>query len=181
MASIGHVAVALAAAANVPLTGADTEPSRRIRLAALWSVVAMLPDLDAIGFAAGVPYEAAWGHRGATHSLAFALVVALGVAPFYRRFSVGAVPFFAATLLVAASHPLLDAMTTGGLGVALWWPFSDARIFFPRPWRVIPVAPIGLGMLTRHGLGVLVRETILFAPVWLLALRPWRLWRARRA
>ena len=43
--------------------------------------------------------------------------------------------------LVVASHGLLDALTDGGLGAALLWPFSDERFF--APWRPLPVAPIG--------------------------------------
>ncbi|WP_210516124.1 metal-dependent hydrolase [Hymenobacter terricola] len=40
---------------------------------------AALPDLDAIGYRLGVPYDGLWGHRGLTHSLlAAAVVAALG-------------------------------------------------------------------------------------------------------
>ncbi len=46
--------------------------------------------------------------------------------------------FFVAT----ASHGFLDAMTNGGLGVAFFAPFSDARYSFP--WRPIMVSPISL-------------------------------------
>ncbi|MBK8609138.1 MAG: hypothetical protein IPL84_04125 [Chitinophagaceae bacterium] len=35
-------------------------------------------------------------------------------------------------LLAAASHAILDAMTTGGLGVA-FSPFDNTRYFFPLP------------------------------------------------
>jgi membrane-bound metal-dependent hydrolase YbcI (DUF457 family) len=48
----------------------------------------------------------------------------------------------------ALSHPLLDALTNGGRGVALLSPFSNHRYFFP--WRPIEVSPIGaldLGVL----------------------------------
>ena len=43
-----------------------------------------------------------------------------------------------------ASHPLLDMLTTGGHGVALWAPYDNARLFFPEPWRVIQVSPMSL-------------------------------------
>lgn len=39
------------------------------------SALALLPDLDVIGFSPGVPYGAPWGHRGASHSLAAVLLV----------------------------------------------------------------------------------------------------------
>ncbi len=43
---------------------------------------------------------------------------------------------------VALSHPSLDALTNGGRGVALFWPFTNERFFFP--WRPIEVSPIGI-------------------------------------
>ena len=75
---------------------------------------------------------------------------------------------------VVASHALLDTLTDGGLGVALLWPFTDARYF--APWRPIPVAPIGSGMFSERGLYVIAVETLLFAPI--LA---YGLWPRRRA
>src|SRR5262249_56911140 len=45
--------------------------------------------------------------------------------------------------LTTASHGVLDAMTNGGLGVAFFAPFSNARYFFP--WRPIVVSPISVG------------------------------------
>jgi inner membrane protein len=40
----------------------------------------------------------------------------------------------------AVTHPLLDALTDGGSGVMLLFPFIDARLFFP--WRPIHVSPL---------------------------------------
>ena len=88
-----------------------------------WSVVivfSLLPDIDSIGFHLGVPYGAFWGHRGMTHSLLFALVLATLAAMwldgrFHRQWEM-AILFF----LVMASHGVLDAMTNGGLGVAFF-------------------------------------------------------------
>ena len=54
----------------------------------LWAALSFLPDADVIGFGLGVRYEDPWGHRGATHSLMFALALGttLGVAaPLFRR------------------------------------------------------------------------------------------------
>jgi inner membrane protein len=143
----------------------------------LFGALSLAPDLDVIAFRVGIPYGAPFGHRGALHSLAVALAVSLGVAlclerrrfPFWRSLAV------AATAI--ASHGLLDALTDGGLGVALLWPFSDARCF--APWRPIPVAPIGSRMISARGLHVLAIEAILFAPVFLLAFWPRGSGRAR--
>ena len=42
---------------------------------------AALPDVDALGYRLGVPYYSLWGHRGLTHSLlAAAVVAAVGTA-----------------------------------------------------------------------------------------------------
>src|SRR4029453_2472444 len=72
--------------------------------------------------------------------------------------------------VVLASPALLDTMTDGGLGCALLWPFDLTRYF--APWRPIPVAPIGFGMLSVYGLIVVVAECVLFAPLLFVALRP---------
>src|SRR5260370_23160296 len=39
----------------------------------------------------------------------------------------------------AITHPLLDALTDGGSGVMLLFPFSEERMFFP--WRPIHASP----------------------------------------
>ncbi len=43
--------------------------------------------------------------------------------------------------ICTASHSLLDATTSGGLGVAFLSPWDTNRYFFP--WRPIQVSPIG--------------------------------------
>ena len=65
-------------------------------------------------------------------------------------------------LLATASHGLLDALTDGGLGVAFFAPFSDARYFFP--WRPIAVSPIGARFFSARGAAVLISE---FVWLWL--------------
>src|SRR4051794_11732923 len=58
--------------ALVPLTVAIAAGSRRIppKVVVAGMLLAMLPDLDVIGFRFGISYDATWGHRGAMHSLA---------------------------------------------------------------------------------------------------------------
>lgn len=65
-------------------------------------------------------------------------------------------------------------LTDGGLGIALLWPFSNARYF--APWTPIPVAPIGARMVSRSGLRVVLTEAFQFAPllVWAVWSRPVR-------
>lgn len=130
-------------------------------------LLAMLPDADVVGFRFGIQYGDLLGHRGISHSVAFAAVVAgltaAGlVARAQDRRGAGAVAL--ALFLAAVSHPLLDMLTDGGLGVALWAPLSPERLFFPV--TPIPVSPIGVGPgLTR----VLLFEAMVFGPFALIA------------
>ena len=162
MASLGHIAVGIAAARVYP-----TRPLPRrswILAAVLWSLLSLAPDADVIGFSFGVAYEDEWGHRGATHSFAFALALGVTVGVVGRLFGLAVVRTATAATLVLATHPLLDSMTDGGLGCALLWPFDLTRYFLP--WTPIPVAPIGLDFLSPSGLMVASVELILFLPLW---------------
>ncbi len=58
--------------------------------------------------------------------------------------------------ICAASHPLLDAMTSGGLGVALAWPWSEQRFF--APWRPIRVSPFAPQFFSARGIATLFSE-----------------------
>jgi inner membrane protein len=169
MAGLGHIAVGLAAGR---LCSARA-PRLATFAAMLWySFLALLPDVDVVGFRLRVPYEAPFGHRGALHSIpiAIAVGVAVAVSQMARR-RAWAVPALVATGVVA-SHGILDALTDGGLGVALFWPFTDSRSFLP--WRPIPVSPIGRNVLTLRGLVVATTELSMFAPLFAFALWPRR-------
>lgn len=171
MPSIGHVAVGLAAA-----RAAAAPRFPRVGVAVFFAAASLLPDLDVIGFQFGVRYGAPWGHRGATHSLLFALGCALVLSSLPSRFGLSRARLLAALACVIASHGLLDALTDGGRGIALLWPFTNQRFF--APWRPIPVAPIGVRFLSARGLYVAACELGLFAPFVLYAFWPKR--RAQR-
>ena len=167
---LSHPAVPLAIALG---TGGEVTPPRPLLAGVICSV---LPDLDSVGFWAGVPYEHLFGHRGFSHSLFFALVV--GLLGWVAASSLNVRPTWAFLFLFigTASHGLLDTLTNGGLGIALLSPFSNRRFFFP--WRPIPVSPIGLGgFLSRRGLAILTGELFL---LWLPLFRSPRnvSWRA---
>lgn len=112
--------------------------SRRLLLAGM--LASIVPDMDVVAFRLGIDYAHQFGHRGATHSLMFALALgalAALLAPWLQARRWVAMAFVS---LACASHPLLDMLTSGGLGAALWWPFSEQRLFFPaHPIRVSPL------------------------------------------
>jgi inner membrane protein len=151
--------------------------------ALLWSALSFLPDADVIGFSFGVQYGDEWGHRGATHSLVFSLALGSAIGIAARYFRLPALRTGLTAVIVLTSHSLLDTLTNGGLGIALFWPFDQTRYF--APWTPIPVAPIGLNFFSPYGLFVAAWEVIIFAPVWWFALRrgpaPVRPLTARRA
>lgn len=140
---LSHAAVPLALGIGL---GPRAVPGRLLAAGALASA---LPDADVLGFRLGVPYAAALGHRGLSHSLAFALLVGLAGAAAARRLGARPGAAFLFLLAATASHGALDACTGGGLGVAFLWPFSPARHF--APVRPIAVAPIGLGRFFERG------------------------------
>src|SRR3954454_6190253 len=133
---------------------------------------AVLPDADVITFALGVDYGDLFGHRGFFHSLLFAFLWAVFVVTMEFRKSN---TFWRLTLLffvITASHPLLDAMTNGGLGVAFFSPFDNTRYFFP--WRPIEVSPISISRFFEEGGGLVLRTEFKYiwlplAPIWFCA------------
>ena len=142
----------------------------------VWAAAAIcsaLPDLDVIGFHFGIRYGDFWGHRGFTHSLVFAALVAGAVTFICFRHGVpGIGPFtlISYLFLATASHGVLDAMTNGGLGVAFFSPFDNNRYFLP--WRPIRVSPIAVGrFFSQRGYLILQNELLwIWLPAGLFAL-----------
>jgi inner membrane protein len=144
--------------ALVPLAAAAALGGRRVptAVAIMGAGLAMIPDVDVIGFRFGVEYADQFGHRGASHSLFaavfFAALICV-VLPAARSRNCAAFLFFS-----AASHGLLDTLTNGGLGAALLWPFSDQR--FHAPVTPIQVSPIGGGFFSARGVQTLLSEAL---------------------
>lgn len=124
------------------------------KLALAGAVFAILPDADVVGFRLGIEYADEWGHRGATHSVVFAGLCAATLALIWRE--ARTLPAFLFLSFAMASHGLLDTLTSGGLGAALWWPFDDARIF--APYTPVRVSPIGMGFFSGRGVETLLSE-----------------------
>jgi inner membrane protein len=115
------------------------------KCALAFAAVSTIPDLDVIAFSLGIPYGHTFGHRGFSHSLAFSLMLGLltCLILFVRRehstWKWGVL--FLLTFIAGASHGLLDAATDAGLGVGLFIPWSDERIFYDfRPLRTSSIS-----------------------------------------
>ena len=154
--------------AAVPLAIAAVAGSRHIsgRLLIAGVVASMLPDVDLLVFPLAKAYSSQFGHRGFSHSLAFAAVVgaiACACSPWLRATRLATFLFVA---LSCASHGLLDMLTNGGKGVIYLWPFTQERYFWPA--RVIQVSPFSFDrFLGPEGVAVIVTE---LRWIWLPAL-----------
>lgn len=150
---ITHAAVGLFA---TPLAPVRISPG--VLLASLLCPV--LPDLDVLAFSRGIPYGAMLGHRGLSHSLLAAAVIGILAALFFYRLGFPRRRIFFLMfyfMVLTSTHTLLDAMTSGGLGVAFLAPFDTTRFFLPV--RPIPVSPLGLQhFLSNRGLAVMLGE-----------------------
>lgn len=157
-----HPALPLALAVGL---GRGIVPPRLLLAGMLGSV---LPDLDVVTFHLDIPYSADLGHRGFSHSLLFAALVALAGAAAHRKLGSGFTRAFLFLFLATASHGVLDAFTNGGPGVAFLWPWSGQRYFAPPALRVIGVSPLTIShFLSAYGLAVLWSE---LRWIWLPAL-----------
>lgn len=150
---ITHPAVPLALALGL---GREVIPGRLL-LAGV--VVSVLPDLDVVAFRLGVPYAAEFGHRGFSHSILFALLIALLGAWLFRQLHCSFRRALLFLFAAAMSHSILDAFTNGGLGVAFLWPWSGERFF--AQFQMIEAAPLSIKrFLSPAGLGVLWSEML---------------------
>ena len=159
--AFGHAFAAIALGTSLP------KIYRSTKFWILATICSILPDADVIGFSFGIPYESFWGHRGFSHSLLAALLIGIIItiifysAVILSKKGILLILFFT---LATASHAVLDAMTTGGLGIAFFSPWDDTRHFFD--WRPIQVSPIGIeNFFSKWGLRVIMSELIyIFIP-----------------
>jgi inner membrane protein len=150
--------------AVVPIAAGLTLGRGRISLPIMAAgvMLAILPDADVVGFKLGIDYADQLGHRGASHALLVAAAIAGLVTALFRPKQWTLI--FAFLFLAMASHGLLDALTSGGLGPALFWPVDAGRYF--APYTPIRVSPIGMGFFSARGVETLLSELLW---VWLPA------------
>jgi inner membrane protein len=154
-------------------------PRLPLRAGIAGAIATIVPDFDVAAFALGIPYEHPLGHRGFTHSILFALLVAALLTPMLRLRE-GHRAAFAFLFLCVMSHGLLDALTDGGRGVGFFIPFDNARYFFP--WTPIRVSPIGAGFFSARGMITLRSEALwVWLPSLAVGLAGWMFNRSRRS
>ena len=131
--TLSHAAVAIAA---------GTVFSSRPAPKHFWAVsiaCAVIADVDLIPFLCGVPYDHFFGHRGFFHSIFFGLLVSIAATKYVSSVSKGLpeawVRYFTLFFLLCVSHGLLDALSNGSIGVALFSPIDPTRYFFP--WQPV--------------------------------------------
>ena len=90
------------------------------------------PDLDTHF---GLEDSHPWGHRGATHSILFTVVLGAFSGCLGKYFDLSFKKMFWISVMTI-SHSILDMMTQGNLGVAALWPWTHERYFLP--WKWIP-------------------------------------------
>ena len=155
----GIVAIQLGRATALPLR------SKKFWILAV--ACGLLPDIDVAAMAMNVEDESMFAHGGLTHSLPFALGVALLVTLIaFRDQRPGSRPFWglvAFFFAVVAAHDLIDAMSVAGSGVALLSPVMGQRYYLPfTPLIAAPLAEfenpgrIGPWLLANESLFVLL-------------------------
>lgn len=129
------------------------------RLIFTGAFIANIPDLDLIGTRYfGIPFDSIYGHRGYTHSLIFALGLALGFGLFFRN--TGFKKAFLFLAFCTLSHGILDSFTEGGLGTAFFWPFVNDRYYaFTQPIINVGISFRGLYASTL-GFPIFISELI---------------------
>ena len=131
------------AVAGLAITSAFHGSKVPRRTWALAVFCAVAPDLDWFVSLLNLHRGHALNHRGAAHSLFAAMVLAAVVFLMgFRRDQRRAAVWLCLTV-AALSHGLLDACTAGGVGVALFMPFSDTR--WACLWQPGWVAPLPVG------------------------------------
>lgn len=128
-------------------------------LLVLGAACTVAPDLDVVGLRLGIPYDSLLGHRGLSHSLPFAALLAGALTALVRRVypDLPGCRAYAFLFICTASHGVLDALTSGGHGVAFFSPFSNERYFFP--WQPIEVSPLSIRrFFSEAGASVLASE-----------------------
>jgi inner membrane protein len=156
--------------ALLPLIAAAGTGLKLPRLIAAGMAVAMLPDADVVGgMFFSIPHTDDFGHRGASHTFLFALIVGLVGARYGSALRAAPRLAFLFLFLSTLSHAVADMLTDGGKGIMLLWPLEESRYTFLH--NPVVASPVGLrGFETGQIWAVLLSEAVwLLTPAALLA------------
>ena len=129
MTPVGHTLVGVSL--GIACLPAFTTRRAKAAFLASFAVLANVPDL----------HLPCWGHSryDISHSLFVSVLlialacVCLRLWPRTRR-TLGSPAVLAAGAAAWLSHLLLDSFYSHGQGIAIFWPFSQARLVLPIPW-----------------------------------------------
>lgn len=140
------------------------------RTLAFAASIAVIPDFDYFltWFGSG---DESW-HRGFSHSIAFAIIIAVSTAVLVRKSFLRNAMVYGAAML---SHCLCDVLTTKSQGgVELFWPFWSERMrfgLFDYPFTVVPhPAHESWTFITLAILRASSKELFIFTPMFALLL-----------
>lgn len=168
MTPVGHTLTGLTIA--VLVLPRDVSTKRRLVTMGSFALLANLPDLPFPG----------WGHEryDISHSvfviggiLWLTLLFALLIGPVARIAGGRRILFAGAGACL--SHLLLDTLYNHGFGLAMFWPFSEARLALPVPW--FETLKTSLPAITMHSIRVFLIELACYGPIFLAAV----FWRKR--
>jgi inner membrane protein len=104
-----------------------------------WCMAALLPIIPDLDVFSTLAYGAPLGHRGITHSLAFAaLVGAAAAAVTFRYFRVRWWLLACVFFIILASHGLLDACNKRSMEIPFFWPLETRY----GNWGPLPVSDL---------------------------------------
>lgn len=120
---------------SVPINALIMKQENKKKIIFFSFFAAIAADFDYVGYLFNFGNLSFFGHRGFTHSIFFAIVIATLICiVFFRNvdFKSKAFLFLLFNFFLAAlSHPLLDYLINQNNGVALFFPFSTERFSFP--------------------------------------------------
>jgi inner membrane protein len=132
----------------------------------VFTFLSIIPDLQLPGWGHGAKYY--FSHSLYVNlSLILILLIPFVLLPGLRRW-VGGWPVLIGAPLAWLSHLLLDSFYNTGIGIAIYWPFSDARLILSIPWLSLSQGP--LYPLSLVNLKIVAIETITFLPLLILAI-----------
>ena len=159
MTEVGHVLTG-AAIGVLSMSKVTTAKQKTAHITA-FMLIATIPDW---------PFKG-WGHDQyyLSHSLFAALLLIFLMVMILMisrklRIWIGGWTVAAGGSFAWLSHLLLDSFYNHGKGIAIYWPFSKARLALPIPWF-----DVGIGS-PAHILQVFLIEIISYLPLFLLAL-----------